>query len=102
MESPNRHIKTLECHPQQVASPRHYWKMPNAIRQTMNLDNSYARLASDFHVSVAPNAAPSPSLLAWNQELAAELGLEGFADDENELVAAASAISRTRGFSTAR
>lgn len=52
----------------------------------MNFDNSYARLADGFHVNVEPNAAPSPSLLAWNGELAAELGLDAVANDENELV----------------
>jgi len=52
----------------------------------MNFDNSYARLADGFHVDVKPNAAPSPSLLAWNGELAAELGLDAVAEDETELV----------------
>ena len=52
----------------------------------MNFDNSYARLADEFHANVEPNAAPSPSLLAWNGDLAAELGLDVVANDEKELV----------------
>jgi len=51
----------------------------------MNFDNSYARLPEDFHSLVEPGAVEAPSMLAWNQELAVELGLDSLADDEREL-----------------
>lgn len=51
----------------------------------MNLDNSYARLPEHFHATVKPDAAAAPSLLAWNEELAQELGLDTLTDDEAEL-----------------
>jgi uncharacterized protein YdiU (UPF0061 family) len=41
----------------------------------MNLDNSYARLPAGFHVATIPEVAESPQMLAWNGELAQELGL---------------------------
>ena len=51
----------------------------------MNLDNSYARLPEEFHSVVEPARVESPSMLAWNQELAFELGLESLADNKTEL-----------------
>ena len=51
----------------------------------MNFDNSYARLPEDFHAAVEPDAVSAPSMLAWNQELAVELGLDSLADDKREL-----------------
>jgi len=51
----------------------------------MNLDHSYARLPEGFHAKVEPVAAPAPSLLAWNSDLAVELGLDSLAENEAEL-----------------
>ncbi len=51
----------------------------------MNLDNSYARLPEGFHALVEPHAAAAPTMLAWNNDLAAELGLDSLAKDEVEL-----------------
>ena len=51
----------------------------------MNLDNSYARLPDNFYAIVEPDCVAAPSLLAWNQGLAVELGLESLVDDEKEL-----------------
>ncbi len=48
----------------------------------MNLDNSYARLPGGFHAPVEPHAAEAPTMLAWNNDLAAELGLDSLAKDE--------------------
>jgi len=48
----------------------------------MSFDNSYARLPKEFHVAVQPGVVANPSMLAWNQELAVELGLESIAADE--------------------
>ena len=55
--------------------------------RTMNMafDNSYARLPEKFHVPVVPDAAAEPDLLAWNRELAEEIGLRLPADDERAL-----------------
>ncbi len=47
----------------------------------MNFDNSYARLPQHFHAAVRPATVPRPSLLAWNDELAAELGLGSLGED---------------------
>lgn len=49
------------------------------------LENSYSRLPARFHARVRPDSVPAPALLAWNRELAAELGLGGLADDEASL-----------------
>ena len=51
----------------------------------MNFDNSYARLPEDFHAVVEPDVVAAPSMLAWNQALAVELGLDSLADDAREL-----------------
>jgi uncharacterized protein YdiU (UPF0061 family) len=51
----------------------------------MNIDNSYARLPVDFHAVVEPDVVAAPSILAWNQELAVELGLDSLTNDEREL-----------------
>ena len=56
----------------------------------MNLDNSYARLPEGFHALVERDAVTAPSMLAWNNDLAVELGLDSLAEDEAELVPAIS------------
>src|SRR5262245_39464566 len=38
--------------------------------------HSYAALPPVFHTEVQPAAVPAPSLLAWNEALADELGLD--------------------------
>jgi uncharacterized protein YdiU (UPF0061 family) len=63
----------------------------------MNLDNSYARLPEDFHASVEPDAVAAPSMLAWNHELAVELGLDSLTQDEGELARIFSGASRPAG-----
>jgi len=63
----------------------------------MNLDNSYARLPEGFHALVEPGAAPAPSMLAWNNDLAIELGLGSLAEDEEELARIFSGASRPEG-----
>ncbi len=63
----------------------------------MNLDNSYARLPEGFHVKVEPGAAVAPSMLAWNNDLAVELGLDSLAEDEAELARIFSGASRPAG-----
>ncbi len=50
----------------------------------MNFDNSYARLAEEFHAAVEPGAVEAPSMLVWNHNLAAELGFDSLAQDERE------------------
>ncbi|MFG6601923.1 MULTISPECIES: YdiU family protein [unclassified Sulfitobacter] len=40
-------------------------------------DNSYAALPEGFFTRLAPTPVKAPQLLAWNAELAAELGIEG-------------------------
>lgn len=63
----------------------------------MNLDNSYARLPEGFHASVEPDAVAAPSMLAWNHELAVELGLDSLPEDEGELARIFSGASRPAG-----
>lgn len=63
----------------------------------MNLDNSYARLPERFHAFVEPDSAAAPSMLAWNNDLAVELGLDSLAKDEKELVRIFSGASRPAG-----
>ena len=41
----------------------------------MQLDNSYRNLPAHFHRPVVPEAAEAPRLLAWNDDLANDLGL---------------------------
>jgi uncharacterized protein YdiU (UPF0061 family) len=47
----------------------------------MNLDNSYARLPERFFAEIEPQPATRPELLAWNAELADELGLSQLGKD---------------------
>ena len=63
----------------------------------MNLDNSYARLPEGFHAMVEPNAVAAPSMLAWNNELAVELGLDTLAADPSELAQIFSGNIRPEG-----
>lgn len=63
----------------------------------MNFDNSYARLPEDFHAVVEPDVVAAPSTLAWNQELAVELGLDSLADDGRELARIFSGAVRPSG-----
>jgi len=49
------------------------------------LENSYARLPGHFHARVLPATVPAPKLLAWNEPLAAELGLAELGEDEERL-----------------
>jgi len=51
----------------------------------MNFDNSYAALPQAFHATAIPNEVPAPVLLAWNQELALELGVAASDYDEKQL-----------------
>lgn len=63
----------------------------------MNLEHSYADLPDKFHASVEPNIAPAPSMLAWNKDLAAELGLDTVARDDAERAQIFSGVSRPAG-----
>ena len=63
--------------------------VPNSRKLTklypgMILDNSYARLPENFHAAIAPEPADSPQLLAWNGELAEELGLAHLGADPGQ------------------
>ena len=49
-------------------------------------DNSYARLPEAFHQSAEPTPVTDPHLIAFNEELAAELDLETEAVSEQQLV----------------
>jgi len=51
----------------------------------MNLEHSYASLPQGFFHAVTPNKVSAPELLAWNSELASELGLDGLGSDEQVL-----------------
>lgn len=57
-------------------------------------DNSYARLPKGFFARVAPTPAPAPQLLALNEALARELGLDAgrLASDEGVAVLAGNAL----------
>jgi uncharacterized protein YdiU (UPF0061 family) len=50
----------------------------------MNFDNSFARLPAGFAVAIVPEPAASPELLAWNDELAEDLGLGHLGVDPDE------------------
>jgi uncharacterized protein YdiU (UPF0061 family) len=71
-------------------------------RSRTRLQAGYARLPARFYSRVRPASVPRPALLAWNVELAAELGLDVEADDDagiarvfggNELPAGAEPIA---------
>jgi uncharacterized protein YdiU (UPF0061 family) len=51
----------------------------------MNFINSYATLPEVFYSRVQTDRAPEPRLLAWNAELAEQLGLGSLGDDESQL-----------------
>ncbi len=51
----------------------------------MNFDNTYAALPQAFYATVSPSEVPAPALLAWNQELAQELGIASPGYDEVQL-----------------
>jgi len=51
----------------------------------MRFDNTYANLPEDFYARVQPAGAPDPVLLAWNHELAEQLGLIGLPEDATKL-----------------
>ena len=63
----------------------------------MNFDNTYARLPEDFRAVVEPDAVATPSMLAWNRELAAELGIDSLADDALGLARVLSGTVRAPG-----
>ena len=48
----------------------------------MIFDNSYARLPDRFFARFDPVPVPAPRLLAWNGQLADDLGLRGLAEDD--------------------
>ena len=56
----------------------------------MNLDDTYAK--------AVPDEVAAPALLAWNSELAAELGLDTLADDDAELARIFSGAATPAGF----
>ncbi|MGB1111286.1 MAG: protein adenylyltransferase SelO [Gammaproteobacteria bacterium] len=47
-------------------------------------DNSYARLPDRMFAAVQPAKVPAPRLLAWNEELAKQLGLSEIARSDDE------------------
>jgi len=51
----------------------------------LQLNNSYARLPEHFYARVQPDPAPAPQLLAWNEELARELGMAELGQDPDQL-----------------
>ena len=53
----------------------------------MNLINSYANLPEVFHSSVQTDPAPGATLIAWNHDLAAHLGLDGLDSNREKLTA---------------
>jgi serine/tyrosine/threonine adenylyltransferase len=63
----------------------------------MHLDNSYARLPEGFYASVKPDAPTAPTMLAWNSDLAAKLGLDSLAKDDDELARLFSGASLPAG-----
>ena len=48
----------------------------------MQADNGYTRLPPDLYAAVVPEAVRHPASLAWNEALAEELGIGGWAVDE--------------------
>ena len=53
----------------------------------LKLTHAYAQLPADFYACVEPEAAPEPTLLAWNAPLAAFLGMQAPTDDPALLAA---------------
>jgi len=51
----------------------------------MRFDNTYAELPQNFFARVAPAGAPAPVLLAWNDELAEQLGLGDLSSEPEKL-----------------
>jgi len=51
----------------------------------MRFDNTYAELPHNFFARVAPAGAPAPALLAWNDELADQLGLDELPSEPEKL-----------------
>ncbi|MDZ4259830.1 MAG: YdiU family protein [Gemmatimonadales bacterium] len=49
--------------------------------------NSFARLPEQFYHRVRPTALPDPHLVAWNEELAAEIGIVGDPARDPDLLA---------------
>lgn len=53
----------------------------------LSWDNSFARLPEQFYHRVDPTPMPGPHLVAWNEALAAEIGLDGDPARDPELLA---------------
>jgi uncharacterized protein YdiU (UPF0061 family) len=51
----------------------------------MRFDNTYAELPQHFFARVAPAGAPAPALLAWNDELADQLGLDELSSEPEKI-----------------
>lgn len=60
-------------------------------------DNSYARLPAEFFSPATPSAAKDPRLIAFNEDLAAELGIERQGASEAELAAVFSGVTLPAG-----
>jgi serine/tyrosine/threonine adenylyltransferase len=52
----------------------------------VRFDNTYARLPAHFHAEVRPVPVAAPRLIAWNDELAARLGLDDLDPERRTLV----------------
>lgn len=48
----------------------------------MSLETNYTRLPPDMYAAVVPEPVSGPTLIAWNDALAVELGVAGWAADE--------------------
>jgi uncharacterized protein YdiU (UPF0061 family) len=51
----------------------------------MHFDNTYTRLPEHFYARVQPAMVPEPKMIAWNADLAEELGLNSLAAGEAQL-----------------
>ena len=51
----------------------------------MQFENTYAGLPDRFYARVMPAVVPRPTVLAWNPQLAGDLGLGGLGDDNERL-----------------
>ena len=51
----------------------------------MQFENTYTGLPDRFYVRVTPAVVPKPTLLAWNPQLAGDLGLGRLGDDSERL-----------------